>query len=209
VAHSLYDQLTTEHPANRAGYVAGQHLGLRMALDVICAEWAAQAEAAIVRRSRPSSAARRGTTRVRRRMGAPGCGSRRRGVPERATINPPRRGHAMTNGEDDYIERAYYSRNAKLASVFDLYRQNNRAWAEERLANYALEVVYEKGAPSIAIVLSRGGPAEGIEANVDADGFVYDAHFAVHSGSRSKTEPDVSGLGFVAVHPVLPNARWH
>jgi hypothetical protein len=115
----------------------------------------------------------------------------------------------MTNGEDDYIERAYYSRNAKLASVFDLYRQNNRAWAEERLANYALEVVYEKGAPSIAIVLSRGGPAEGIEANVDADGFVYDAHFAVHSGSRSKTEPDVSGLGFVAVHPVLPNARWH
>jgi hypothetical protein len=45
---SLYDQLTREHPAYRAGYAAGVDLGLRQALDIICAEWAAQVDAAIV-----------------------------------------------------------------------------------------------------------------------------------------------------------------
>jgi hypothetical protein len=48
VAPSLYDQLTREHPAYQAGQRAGVDIGLRMALDAICAEWAAPTDAAIV-----------------------------------------------------------------------------------------------------------------------------------------------------------------
>jgi hypothetical protein len=42
---SIYDQITREHPAYRAGFAQGRDVGLVIALNIITAEWARQVDA--------------------------------------------------------------------------------------------------------------------------------------------------------------------
>jgi hypothetical protein len=45
---SIYDRITRQHPAYKAGLALGTDIGTRMALDVIWAEWGRQVDAALV-----------------------------------------------------------------------------------------------------------------------------------------------------------------